>query len=180
MLRKFRNRKPSSDSKSTTRRNRQRRIRFEALQERQLMAADFGGFADFYGPQLPNAENTAAVVATTTSAATTNTSNAATTDRYYHVSISRNDHGSITLNGTVFNDVVNITLFGGSDRDLLDGGDDNVNDQLFGGTGNDIFIRHKHVWSADDPDEFRDFSAAQADEVFNDWLSPNFGNDFPV
>ena len=70
-------------------------------------------------------------------------------------------------------------LFGGDDRDLLDGGDDGLNDSVTGGSGNDIFVRHKAATflGTDDPDTFNDVSVV--DEVFNDYFSPNYGKDFP-
>ena len=71
-------------------------------------------------------------------------------------------------------------LFGGSGRDLLDGGDDGTQDLLWGGSSDDIFVRHKKVWGADDPDSFQDFDKSELDSVFNDWFWSDYGTDFPT
>ena len=69
-------------------------------------------------------------------------------------------------------------LFGGEDNDILDGGDDGIADVQHGGTGADIFVRHKH-WGADDPDFFIDLNRHEGDKKDNDWGWANYGNDFP-
>ena len=90
--------------------------------------------------------------------------------------------GSDTMDGGDNNDQLfgrtgQDIIDGGAGNDLLDGGDDGIKDFLKGGTGADKFVRHKHFWSADDPDQFIDVTSV--DTVFNDWFSPNYGNDFP-
>ena len=69
MLLSKKNKKRSSSRSQIGKRNKAgRSARLEKLQDRRLMAADFGGFADFYGPRAPAVESVAAQVSTVTTA----------------------------------------------------------------------------------------------------------------
>lgn len=67
-------------------------------------------------------------------------------------------------------------LYGGAGDDILDGGDDMQQDHLFGQSGADLFIRHRHVWN-DDPDYFRDINSE--DDTDYDWYGSNYGSQAP-
>ena len=70
-------------------------------------------------------------------------------------------------------------LFGEAGRDLLDGGDDGRVDKIYGGSGQDFFIRHAVRFWWDDPDRFMDVDTDEFDAVFHDYGTPDFGLDFP-
>ena len=69
-------------------------------------------------------------------------------------------------------------LYGGENNDHLDGGDDGIRDWLQGDGGRDVFIRHVHIWSANDPDNFVDNTSI--DEVFRDYGFVDVDGDFPT
>ena len=111
MLRRKNRKRSNSRTPKQNRNTVGRKIACEKLQDRKLMAADFGGFGDFYGPRMPANDNIAAqisFVAPTQQANAMEDSPLEITHRQGRVPTISFHDGTLSITGRDDNEVVSV------------------------------------------------------------------------